>query len=59
MYTDERVFQVDGQVNWGKSRFEWVSRCCIYYMWRERVPWFDDSVGKKITSGAAFNQGEY
>ena len=27
-------------------------------MWRERVPWFDDSVGKKITSGAAFNQGE-
>ena len=28
-------------------------------MWRERVPWFVDSVGKKITSGAAFNQGEY
>ena len=48
MYTDERVFQVNGQVNWGKSRFEWLSWFCIDYRWRERVPWFDDSVGKKI-----------
>ena len=28
------------------------------YMWRERDPRFDDSVGKNITSGAAFSQGE-
>ena len=47
-YTDERVFQVNGQVNWGKSRFEWLSWFCIDYMWWERVPWFYDSVGKKL-----------
>ena len=27
-------------------------------MWRERISWFDDPVGKQITSGAAFSQGE-